>query len=114
MKMASSSFRKCSTNCRLLRMLSKFSLIHPSPLVYDGIFNTHIPRKRDARTDSFFLSARMQTQKCQEGFTTFTNDEFEDIINDEELKLSDEDIANVRKWFPMEEKGNFEKVRMYP
>ena len=94
----------------LLRMLAKFSLIHPSPLVYDGIFNTLTYLEKEMLgTDSFFLSGQDADSEGQEGlYFTFTKDEFEDIINQEELKLTEEDIQNVRKWFPVKDNGNFE------
>ena len=94
----------------LLRVLAKFSLIHPSPLVYDAVFNTLTYLEKEMLgTDNFFLSGQDADSEGQEGlYFTFTKDEFEDIINQEELNLTEEDIQSVRRWFPIEEKGNFE------
>ena len=94
----------------LLRLLAKFSIIHPSPLVFDAIFNTlNYLEKEMLGTDKYFLSSQDADSEGQEGlYFTFTKDEFEDIINAEELNLSENEIENIKKWLPIEEKGNFE------
>ncbi len=94
----------------LLKLLAKFSLIHPSPLVYDGIFNTlNYLEKEMLGTDLYFLSSQDADSEGQEGFYfTFTQDEFEDIINNEELNLSGDDITLIKKWIPIQKEGNFE------
>lgn len=94
----------------LLKLLAKFSLIHPSPIVYDGIFNTlNYLEKEMLGTDLYFLSSQDADSEGQEGlYFTFTEDEFEDIINNEELNLSGDDIKLVKKWIPIKKEGNFE------
>ena len=94
----------------LLKLLSKFSIIHPSPLVYDAIFNTlNYLEKEMLGTDKFFLSSQDADSEGQEGlYFTFTKDEFDDIISDEKLNLKESEIEQAKKWFPVKEDGNFE------
>ena len=94
----------------LLKLLAKFSIIHPSPLVYDGIFNTLLYLEKEMLgNDNYFLTSQDADSEGQEGlYFTFTHDEFDDIINQETLGLSLEELELVRKWFPIEKDGNFD------
>ena len=56
-------------------------------------------------TDKYFLSSQDADSEGKEGlYFTFTQDEFEDIINDESLNFNEEDLNLIRKWFQCQKK----------
>lgn len=95
----------------LLKVLSKLSLIYPSPLVFDALVNTLDYLEAEMQSESgFFFSAQNADSEGMEGlYFTFTQQEFEDII----VKSSEEDDLIDRKdeilnWFQITPEGNFE------
>ena len=94
----------------LLKLLSKFSVIHPSPLVFDAIFNTLVYLEKEMLgTDNYFLSSQDADSEGQEGlYFTFTKEEFEEIVSGDNSELTDEQLEKVNQWFPITKDGNFE------
>ena len=96
-----------------LRLLSKTSLIYPSPLIIDSILQTLDYLQTEMMSESgYFFAAQDADSEGKEGlYFTFLKEEFEDALNyfddlDETiLDTKSEDIAN---WFQITEAGNFE------
>lgn len=89
-----------------LRLLSKFGLIYPTPLVFDSIINTLDYLEREILSDEkYFFSAQDADSEGVEGlYFTFSKEEFIDIINqDEELEKNQEKIL---EWFQIQEEGH--------
>lgn len=94
----------------LLRVLSKVSLIYPSPLVFDTLIQTlEYLRSEMLSDEGYFFSAQDADSEGVEGlYFTFTKDEFIDALVSFDENLSD-DMDTYLKWFDISEKGNFEK-----
>ncbi|MCO4754598.1 MAG: thioredoxin domain-containing protein [Bacteriovoracaceae bacterium] len=94
----------------LLRVLSKLSLIYPSPLIMDAQIQTLQYLQNEMLSDTnFFFSAQDADSEGIEGlYFTFTKDEFIETSTraDEEIG---EKIETILTWFKFEESGNFEK-----
>jgi uncharacterized protein YyaL (SSP411 family) len=95
-----------------LKVLSKLSLLYPSPLVFDSIYNTlEYIHTELFHEEKYFFSAQDADSEGVEGlYFTYTLEEFEDAINkgdDEEETLS-KNLENIKKWFNITEEGNFE------
>lgn len=95
----------------LLKTLAKFSLIYPSPIVFDTLINTLDYLELEMQHESgYFFSAQNADSEGVEGlYFTFTKQEFEDII----VRVSEnEDLVEkknqILEWFQITEKGNFE------
>jgi uncharacterized protein YyaL (SSP411 family) len=93
----------------LLTALSRFSLIYPSPLVYDSIINTlNYLENEMLSEEAFFFSAQDADSEGVEGlYFSFTEEEFEDLVN----KCSEETssmMEDLKKWFDITKEGNFE------
>ncbi len=103
----------------LLKTLTKLSLVHPSPLVFDTIINTlnyledeMLNDDEDNKTEKYFFAAQDADSEGVEGlFFTFTLAEFEDALNkhddDKETLAKNSDI--IKKWFQITAAGNFEQ-----
>jgi uncharacterized protein YyaL (SSP411 family) len=101
-----------------LKMLTKLSLVHPTPLVYDSIVNTLNYLEDEMLSDGaedgsskYFFSAQDADSEGVEGlFFTFSYAEFEDIMNkyDDEKETLAKNAENIKKWFRITDKGNFE------
>jgi uncharacterized protein YyaL (SSP411 family) len=96
----------------LLKTLAKFSLIYPSPIVFDTLMNTLDYLELEMQHESgYFFSAQNADSEGVEGlYFTFTKKEFEDIIvkassEEDDLVGKKEDIL---KWFQITDEGNFE------
>lgn len=96
----------------LLKVLAKFSLIYPSPAVFDHLMNTLDYLKAEMQDDKgFFFSAQDADSEGVEGlYFTYTHDEFVDLI----IKASENDDLvenqeNLLKWFQITKEGNFER-----
>lgn len=93
----------------LLSCLSKFSLLYPSPLVFDTIINTLDYLEAEMFSEEgYFFSAQDADSEGHEGlYFTFNEEEFEDVVN----KCS-EDVSSkmdqLKKWFQITKEGNFE------
>lgn len=94
----------------LLKLLSKTSLIYPSPLIFDSLIQTIDYLRSEMLSDNnYFFSAQDSDSEGIEGlYFTFTKDEFLDAIItfDETLADNQEKYLN---WFNITEEGNFEK-----
>jgi len=94
----------------LLKLLSKASLIYPSPLVFDGLIQTLDYLKSEMLSEKgYFFSAQDADSEGMEGlYFTFSKDEFIDAIMQFDEKLTD-DMETFLKWFQITDKGNFER-----
>lgn len=102
----------------LLKMLTKLSLVHPSPLVFDSIINTlnyledeMLNDDEDNKTEKYFFAAQDADSEGVEGlFFTFSQAEFEDALNkhDDEKESLSKNADKIKKWFQITEKGNFD------
>ena len=94
----------------LLKVLSKLSLIYPSPLIMDAQIQTLQYLQNEMLSDTnYFFSAQDADSEGIEGlYFTFTKDEFIETATraDEEIG---EKIDMILSWFKFEEAGNFEK-----
>ena len=99
-----------------LRVMTKLSLVYPSPLVFDAIINTLDYLENEMLSDDkegmrHFFSAQDADSEGVEGlYFTFTMDEFEDLLNrhDDEAETLGSQMDNIKRWFQITEKGNFE------
>lgn len=92
----------------LLRLLAKFGLIHPSPLVFDTIINTldYLEREMLADEKYFFASQDADSEGVEGLYFTFTKEEFTDIVNrDEELEKHSDKLI---EWFNITDEGVME------
>lgn len=97
----------------LLRLLAKFGLVYPSPLIFDTLMNTLEYLEAEMMHESgYFFSAQDADSEGHEGlFFTFTEEEFEGVVN----KASDDsddlttDLETLKKWFQITKDGNFTK-----
>jgi len=96
----------------LLRLLSKASLIYPSPIVFDCLINTLDYIKGEMQHEKgYFFSAQDADSEGVEGlYFSFSKEEFENIL----ISASeDDDLVNdkekITKWFQIEENGNFQQ-----
>jgi uncharacterized protein YyaL (SSP411 family) len=94
----------------LLKLLSKASLIYPSPLVFDGLIQTIDYLKNEMLSEKgYFFAAQDADSEGVEGlYFTFSKDEFIDAIVDFDEELTDE-MDTFLKWFKITEEGNFER-----
>lgn len=92
-----------------LRTLSKFSLIYPSPQIFDLIYLTLDYLSIEmVHENGYLLSSQDADSEGMEGlYFSFTEEEFEDAIAqfDEQLLV---DIDEIKKWFGITKQGNFE------
>ncbi len=95
-----------------LKVLAKLSLLYPSPLVFDAIYNTleylHVEMLHE---NDYCFSAQDADSEGVEGlYFTFTKNEFVDSLNraDEEDESLSKNMDNLLKWFSITEEGNFD------
>ncbi|MBD66971.1 MAG: hypothetical protein CME62_17350 [Halobacteriovoraceae bacterium] len=94
----------------LLKMLSKTSLLYPSPLIFDSIMQTlDFLNKEMLAEKGYFFSAQDAESEGVEGlYFTFTKDEFLDALkNEDETLLEQQD--KILSWFNISDQGNFER-----
>lgn len=96
----------------LVKLLSKFSLVYPSPAVYDQLMNSlEYLATEMQHEDGYFFSSQDADSEGMEGlYFTFTHDEFLDILvraseDDDLVEKSDQ----ILKWFQITKEGNFER-----
>ena len=95
----------------LLKLLSKASLIYPSPLIFDALIQTiEYLRTEMLSDDGYFFSAQDADSEGIEGlYFSYTADEFKDaLISFDESLASDMDT--LTKWFQISDQGNFERA----
>ncbi|MDD4973178.1 MAG: DUF255 domain-containing protein [Bacteriovorax sp.] len=101
-----------------LKLLSKLSLVHPSPLVFDSIINTLNYLEDEMLADDgtetsakyFFASQDADSEGVEGLYFTFSYAEFEDLLNksDNEKETLAKNMDKIKKWFQITDKGNFE------
>ncbi len=101
-----------------LKMLTKFSLVHPTPLVYDTIINTlnyledeMLADDGEEKSDKYFFAAQDADSEGVEGlYFTFSYAEFEDLLNkyDDEKETLATHFEKIKKWFQITDQGNFD------
>lgn len=96
----------------LLRLLSKASLLYPSPLVFDGLMQTLEFLDAEMVSDSGYAFAA-QDADCEgvEGlYQTFTEAEFEDAVNNASQEGDlDGRMDELKAWFGITTAGNFDQ-----
>lgn len=100
-----------------LKTLTKLSLVHPSPLVFDAIINTLDYLSNEMLSDELegkrhFFSAQDADSEGHEGlYFTFSIEEFEDALNkhDDEQETLAKHMDEIKKWFNISSQGNFEQ-----
>lgn len=94
----------------LLKVLSKISLIYPSPSVFDGMIQTLDYLQNEMLSDEgYYFSAQDADSEGVEGlYFTFTKDEFIDAMVAHDEGLSDH-LEKLINWFCITEEGNFER-----
>ncbi|HLE12324.1 MAG: hypothetical protein A2504_14920 [Bdellovibrionales bacterium RIFOXYD12_FULL_39_22] len=97
----------------LLRLLSKISLIFPSPLVYDALINTldYLQNEMFDEDRGYFFSNQSADSEGIEGlYFTFSEEEFEDAMNnspDNQEDFLNKNMEKIKRWHKISEKGNF-------
>ncbi len=97
-----------------LKLLAKASVLYPSPLIFDSLFNTlEYLQMEMIDENKFFFSAQDADSEGVEGlYFTFTKDEFIDAItplqDNEDLKDVEGKLEDIQKWFNITDEGNFE------
>jgi len=93
-----------------LRLLAKFSLIHPSPLVSDAIIQTlNYLKSEMVSNEGYFFSAQDADSEGVEGlYFVFSEEQFEDAINNANNSKLAKNIDKLKTWFGVSKKGNFE------
>ena len=93
----------------MIKLFSKFSLITPSPLVYDCLMNSLDYLEKEMVSDeNYFFSAQDAESEHVEGlYFTFTEIEFEDAL----ISLGEEELIDrkdeIKSWFGISTKGSF-------
>ena len=93
----------------LLKVLTKLSLLYPSPLIFDGIMETLDYLEKEMLSDQkYFFSAQDADSEDMEGaYFTFSLQEFEDCINSANDESLEKNIEKLKEWFQITEQGNF-------
>tara|TARA_R110002072_G_scaffold276051_2_gene437688 strand:- start:26899 stop:28998 length:2100 start_codon:yes stop_codon:yes gene_type:complete len=95
-----------------LSVLSKFSLLYPSPLVFDTLLKTleYLETEMLGENKHFFSAQDADSEGMEGLYFTFTYEEFEDILNqvDENDSWSEEQRNQVKSWFQVSKEGNFQ------
>ncbi len=96
-----------------LKVLSKASLLYPSPLFFDAMINTldYLENEMLAEKNYFFSAQDADSEGVEGLYFTFTEAEFEDALNkhDDENETLQKNMENIKKWFNITAKGNFEQ-----
>jgi uncharacterized protein len=91
-----------------LRVISKATLIYPSPLFYDALIQTLDYLESEMKSeDGYFFAAQDADSEGVEGlYFSYNIDEFEVAIMNHAPELAD-DMEKINKWFGITEDGNF-------
>lgn len=98
-----------------IKLLAKASVLYPSPIIFDALFNTlEYLQAEMIDENKFFFSAQDADSEGVEGlYFTFTKDEFIDALaplqDNEKLVGVSEKMDDILKWFNITEEGNFEQ-----
>lgn len=97
----------------LLKVLSKLSLLYPTPMVYDSIINTlDYLRNEMTSEEKYFFSAQDADSEGFEGlYFCFSKEEFEDALNkhDDDQESLAKNRDKILKWFNITDTPNFEQ-----
>jgi uncharacterized protein YyaL (SSP411 family) len=90
----------------LLKVLSKLSLVHNSPIVLDSLMRTLQYLKAEMQgNEGFYFAAQDADSEGREGlYFSFTEKEFDSIL--EKAKVKDQNLA--KDFFQISKEGNFE------
>ncbi len=95
----------------LLSVLSKASLIYPAPHIFDSLIQTlEYLEAEMLSAENYFFTSQDADSEGQEGFYFgFTHIEFEDALtkNDDENETLTKNLEKLKRWFPLDKKGNF-------
>jgi uncharacterized protein YyaL (SSP411 family) len=93
----------------LLRVLTKFSLLYPSPQIFDLLVMTldYLSLEMIDETGYFFSAQDADSEGLEGLYFCFSELEFEDAISRFDENLID-DLPQLKKWFNISTQGNFE------
>jgi uncharacterized protein YyaL (SSP411 family) len=93
-----------------LKLLSKTTLLYPSPILFDAIIQTldYLENEMTSENQYFFAAQDADSEGSEGLFFTFTKDEFIDALVKFDETLSDH-TENILKWFKITDQGNFEQ-----
>lgn len=93
----------------MLRVLSKASLLYPSPLFFDALIQSLDYLESEMRSEQgYFFAAQDADSEGVEGlYFTYSKEEFEAALMNQELEL-EKDMDKIQKWFSISAEGNFE------
>lgn len=94
----------------LLKVLSKLSLLYPSPLVLDSLIQTLTYLESEMLSDNghFFTSQDADSEGVEGLYFTFTKEEFIDVVTRSHEDIG-EKLETILSWFRFTDEGNFEK-----
>ena len=92
-------------------MLAKASLVFPSPLIFDCLFNTlDYLEKEMLGEEGYFFSSQSAESEGEEGlYYTWNLEEFNEAFAEhpEGKKIDNEKLENIRKWLNIQKNGNY-------
>ncbi len=96
----------------LLKVLSKLSLIYPSPMVYDSIIHCldYLETEMLGEDGHYFFSGQDADSEGEEGlYFTFTEEEFDEALKSfiDQTLYQKRDM--IKKWFGISKAGNFKR-----
>ena len=94
----------------LLKVLSKLSLLYPSPLILDSLVQTLTYLESEMLSDDnyFFTSQDADSEGVEGLYFTFTKEEFVDVVTKSNEDVG-EKLETILSWFRFTDEGNFEK-----
>lgn len=101
-----------------LKTYTKLGLVYPSPLVFDALINTLDYLENEMLSDvnaqgqrHFFASQDSDSEGVEGLYFTFTENEFEDMINaiDDENESLQNRMHEIKNWFNITSTGNFQQ-----
>lgn len=96
-----------SDQAGLIKLLSKATLVYPSPLLYDALIQTidFLATEMISDQGTFFTSQDSDSEGVQGLYYTFTKDEFIDSVVQFDETLSDK-MEDILKWFDIKDEGH--------
>lgn len=96
----------------LLRVLSKLSLLYPSPLVYDAMINTldYLETEMVSEKNYFFSGQDAESEGVEGLYFCYTKEEFEDALNrfDDQEETLAKNKEKLLEFFKITQKGNYD------
>ena len=92
----------------LLKLLSKTTLIYPSPILFDALLQTldYLEKEMLDDTNYFFSSQNAESEEINGLYYTFTKDEFRESLKENLDKESTEKIEDILTWFLQGKEGS--------